>query len=134
MIHTLLIPDRPGNNRIDTMRNILSNPAVGMIFFVPGFNETIRVNGTATILRDPELCAEFAVSGRPALSVMRVSVREAFFHCGKALMRSRLWDPTTYLDRSTFPSHGRILAEQTKTVSVEDSEAYVARSYKERLY
>ena len=132
--HTLLIPDRPGNNRIDTMRNILANAGVGMIFFVPGFNETLRVNGTAAILQDPGLCAEFTVNGKPALSVMRVSVREAFFHCGKALMRSRLWDPMTYVDRSTFPSHGRILAEQTKTVSVEESEAYVARSYRERLY
>ncbi len=131
---TLLIPDRPGNNRIDTMRNILHNPGVGMIFFVPGFNETLRVNGTAAILHDPGLCAEFTVNGKAALSVMRVSVREAFFHCGKALMRSRLWDPMMYVDRSTFPSHGRILAEQTKTVSVEESEAYVARSYKERLY
>jgi len=132
--HTLLVPDRPGNNRIDTMRNILSKPGVGMIFFVPGFNETLRVNGTAAILHDPGLCAEFTVNGKAALSVMRVSVLEAFFHCGKALMRSRLWDPTTYRDRAAFPSHGRILAEQTKTVSVEESEAYVARSYKERLY
>ncbi len=132
--HTLLIPDRPGNNRIDTMRNIVSNPGVGMIFFVPGFNETLRVNGTATMVQDSEICAQFAVNGKPALSVMRVTVREAFFHCGKALMRSRLWDPTEYRDRSAFPSHGRILAEQTKTVSVEESEAYVARSYKERLY
>ncbi len=132
--HTLLIPDRPGNNRLDTMRNILANPGVGMIFFVPGFNETLRVNGAADILQDPGLCAEFTVNGKAALSVMRVSVREAFFHCGKALIRSRLWDPTTYVDRSTFPSHGRILAEQTKTISVEESEAYVARSYRERLY
>lgn len=132
--HTLLIPDRPGNNRIDSMRNILSNTGVGMIFFVPGFNETLRVNGTAAILHDPGLCAEFTVNGKAALSVMRVNVWEAFFHCGKALMRSRLWDPTTYRDRSTFASHGRILAEQTKMVSVEESEAYVARSYKERLY
>ena len=132
--HTLIFPDRPGNNRIDTMRNILSKPGVGMIFFVPGFDETLRVNGTAAILHDPELCAEFAVNGKAALSVIRVSVREVFFHCGKALMRSRLWDPATYVDRATFPSHGRILAEQTKTVSVEESEAYVARGYKERLY
>ena len=132
--HTLLIPDRPGNNRVDTMRNILSTPGVGMIFLVPGFNETLRVNGTAAILQDVGLCAEFTVNGNAALSVIRVSVREAFFHCGKALMRSRLWDPATYRDRATFPSHGRILAEQTRTVSVEESEAYVARSYKERLY
>ncbi len=132
--HSLLIPDRPGNNRIDAMRNIVSNPDVGMIFFVPGFNETLRVNGTAIILEDSGLCAEFTVNGKPALSVIRVSVREAFFHCGKALMRSRLWDPTRYVDRSAFPSLGRILAEQTKAVSVEESEAYVARSYRERLY
>src|SRR5215470_3177986 len=132
--HVLLIPDRPGNNRIDTMRNILSNPGIGMIFFVPGFNETLRVNGTAAILQDPGVCAEFTVNGKPALSVMRVSVLEAFFHCGKALMRSRLWDPTRYRDLAAFPSDRRILAEQTKTVSVEESEAYVARSYKERLY
>ena len=131
---TLLIPDRPGNNRIDTMRNILSSPGVGMIFFVPGFNETLRVNGTAAILQDPRLCDEFTVNGKPALSVMRVSVREAFFHCGKALIRAHLWDPMTRVDRSTFPSLGRILAEQTKTVSVEESEEYVARRYKESLY
>jgi PPOX class probable FMN-dependent enzyme len=131
---TLLIPDRPGNNRVDTMRNVLSNPGVGMIFFVPGFNETLRVNGTAAILQDPGLCAEFAVNGKSALSVMRITVRVAFFHCGKALMRSRLWDPAAYRDRSTFPSHGRILAEQTKTISVDESEAYVARSYRDRLY
>lgn len=132
--HSLLIPDRPGNNRIDTMRNILSNPGVGMIFFVPGFSETLRVNGTAAIMHDPGLCAEFTVNDKPALSIMRVTVREAFFHCGKALIRSRLWDPARYLDRSIFPSHGRILAEQTKAVTVEESEAYVARSYRERLY
>ena len=132
--HTLLIPDRPGNNRVDTMRNILASPGVGMIFFVPGFNETLRVNGTAAILEDPGLCAEFTVNGKPAVSIMRVLVREVFFHCGKALMRSNLWDPMRYVDRSTFPSLGRILADQTKAVSVEESEAYVARSYRERLY
>jgi PPOX class probable FMN-dependent enzyme len=132
--HTLLIPDRPGNNRIDTMRNVLSNPGVGMIFFVPGFNETLRVNGTAAILQNQQLCDEFMVNGKTAVSVMQVSVREVFFHCGKALIRARLWDPMTNVDRSTFPSLGRILAEQTKTVSVEESEEYVARSYRERLY
>ncbi len=88
--HTLLVPDRPGNNRVDTMSNILSSPGVGMIFFVPGFNETLRVNGTAVILHDPELCARFAVNDKPAVSVMQVTVREAFFHCAKALLRCRL--------------------------------------------
>jgi uncharacterized protein len=116
------------------MRNILSTPGVGMISFVPGFNETLRVNGTAAVLQDAGLCAEFTVNGKPALSVMRVSVREAFFHCGTALLRSRLWDPMTCVDRSTFSSLGRIFAEQTKTVSVDESETYVPRSYKERLH
>jgi len=85
-------------------------------------------------MHDPGLCAQFTVNDKPALSIMRVTVREAFVHCGKALIRSRLWDPARYLDRSIFPSHGRILAEQTKAVTVEESEAYVARSYRERLY
>jgi hypothetical protein len=80
------------------------------------------------------LRGKFAVNGKAALSVVRVTVDEVYFHCGKALKRSHLWDPTMQRDRSTFPSHGRILAEQTKVVSVEESEAYVAQSYRERLY
>lgn len=131
---TLQFPDRPGNNRLDTMTNLMSNPGVGLLFFIPGFDETLRVNGTAKLLHDEALCARFTVNAKPALSVIRVTVREVYFHCGKALKRSKLWDPTTRRDRKSFPSHGRIIAEQTKVVSVQDSEAYVETSYRERLY
>jgi len=131
---TLLIPDRPGNNRLDSMTNILTNAGVGILFFIPGFDETLRVNGTASILTDAELCARFAVQGKPALAVIRVAVQEVYFHCGKALKRSGLWNPAVQRDRKTFPSHGRIIAEQTKAVSIAESEAYVEKSYKERLY
>jgi PPOX class probable FMN-dependent enzyme len=130
---TLQFPDRPGNNRLDTMSNLMASRGVGMLFFIPGFDESLRINGVATISHDAALRGKFAVNGKAALSVVRVTV-EVYFHCGKALKRSHLWDPTMQRDRSTFPSHGRILAEQTKVVSVEESEAYVAQSYRERLY
>jgi PPOX class probable FMN-dependent enzyme len=131
---TLQFPDRPGNNRLDTMTNLLANPGVGMLFLIPGFDESLRVNGVAQLVDAPELCARFTVNGKPALSVVRVAVQEVYFHCGKALKRSRLWDPAGRRDRTTFPSHGRIIAEQTKIVSVQDSETYVETSYRERLY
>jgi PPOX class probable FMN-dependent enzyme len=131
---TLQFPDRPGNNRLDTMTNLLANPGVGMLFLIPGFDESLRVNGIAQILDTPDLCARFTVNGKPALAVVRVAVKEVYFHCGKALKRSKLWDPDGRRDRATFPSHGRIIAEQTKVVSVQESESYVETSYRERLY
>jgi uncharacterized protein len=131
---TLQFPDRPGNNRLDTMTNLMTSRGVGMLFFIPGFDESLRVNGRATISHDAALREKFAVNDKPALAVVRVTVDEVYFHCGKALKRSHLWDPSVQRDRKAFPSHGRILAEQTKVVSVEESEAYVAQSYRERLY
>lgn len=88
---TLLIPDRPGNNRTDGMKNLLSNPKVGIIFMVPGSNETYRVNGTATISTEPDLLSRFEVRGKPPRVVMVVSVETAFNHCPKALVRAKLW-------------------------------------------
>jgi PPOX class probable FMN-dependent enzyme len=131
---TLQFPDRPGNNRLDTMTNLLTNGGVGMLFFIPGFDESLRINGVAVISHDAALRDRFTVNGKPALAVVRVTVDEVYFHCGKALKRSRLWDPSVQRDRKTFPTHGRILAEQTKVVSVQESEAYVEQSYRERLY
>ena len=90
---TLQFPDRPGNNRLDTMTNLLTNGGVGMLFFIPGFDESLRINGVATISLDAALRDRFAVNGKPALAVVRVTVGEVYFHCGKALKRSRLWDP-----------------------------------------
>ena len=102
----ILIPDRKGNNRLDTLRNILSCPEVGLIFLVPNVGETIRVSGRAEILVDPELNASFAVNGKAASSVISVSVDKAYFQCQKALARSRLWDPASYPERERLPSAG----------------------------
>lgn len=111
--HTLLIPDRRGNNRLDSARNILANPAVGLLFLVPGVGETLRVNGDARISRDPALREPFRERGKDPATVIVVRVREAFIQCSKALVRSRLWDPARHVVRSSLPSLGTILAAHT---------------------
>ena len=131
---TLLIPDRLGNNRIDTLANLLARPGIGLIFFVPGINETLRVNGRACITTDPALLEPLAVDGKVPRSAILVTAKEIYFHCGKALIRSDLWNPDKQVRRSDFPSLGRILADQIGGISVEESERYTAESYKTRLY
>jgi uncharacterized protein len=111
--HTLLLPDRRGNNRIDSLRNVLENPAVGLLFLVPGVNESLRVNGDARISRDPALLARFEEHGRRPTTVLAVAVREAFIQCSKALVRSELWNPTKHVPRASLPSLGEILASHT---------------------
>ena len=113
--HTIAIPDRPGNNRLDTMSNIVADAEVGLLFFIPGIDETLRINGTARLSQDPKLLAAAAVNGREPRLVILVTVREAFLHCGKALKRSRLWHDDYRLEKQSFPSLGRIIVEQTKT-------------------
>ena len=110
---TLMIPDRPGNNRIDGFRNILRNPNIGLLFLIPGVGETMRVNGTAKLSVDPVLRESFAVNGKPARSVLIVHVISAYFHCTKAIMRSKLWDPKAQIDRKSLPSTGTIVAAVT---------------------
>ena len=131
---TLLIPDRLGNNRIDTLANLLARPGIGLIFFVPGINETLRVNGRACITTDPALLEPLAVNSKVPRSAILVTAKEIYFHCGKALIRSDLWNPDKRVRRSDFPSLGRILADQIGGISVEESERYTAESYKTRLY
>lgn len=131
---TLLIPDRRGNNRIDSFTNLLHSPGVGLIFLVPGINETLRVNGTARVTRDATLLEPLAAQGKVPTIGLLVAVEEVFFHCGKALMRSKLWDPTTQVDRMRFPSLGRIIAEQTKRIEVEAAETMMEEGYRTRLY
>ena len=131
---TLLIPDRLGNNRIDTLANLLARPGIGLIFFVLGINETLRVNGRACITTDPALLEPLAVNGKVRRSAILVTAEEIYFHCGKALIRSDLWNPDKQVRRSDFPSLGRILADQIGGISVEESERYTAESYKTRLY
>jgi len=134
---TLLIPDRLGNNRIDTISNLLASPGVGLIFFVPGLRETLRVNGCASITTDPALLESCAVNGKLPRSGILVKAEEVYFHCGKALIRSDLWNPEKMLKHSDFPSLGRIIAEQignTDEKAIEASERYTVESYRTRLY
>jgi hypothetical protein len=133
---TLVIPDRPGNNRLDTMSNLTHAPEVGLIFFIPGIDETLRVNGTASLTRDPAVLARAAVNGKTPKLGIRVAVREAFLHCGKALKRARLWSDDYRVDPKTFPSLGRMIVEQVKPagVSVEEADRRVEDGYKNRLY
>jgi PPOX class probable FMN-dependent enzyme len=107
---TLLIPDRRGNKLVFGLQNILANAHVGLIFMVPGTNETLRVNGRAELTRDPDLCARLAARGQPALLVVRVTVDECFFHCPKAFLRASLWKPETWPGYRV--SFGRIFAAQ----------------------
>lgn len=110
---TLAIPDRPGNNRLDTLSNILTNPAVGLLFIVPGFDDTMRVNGRARLSTDPELLSQMAVHERvPKLAIV-VEVQEVFIHCAKAFRRSQLWNPVEFQNRSEMPSLVRIILEET---------------------
>jgi hypothetical protein len=109
--HTLLLPDRRGNNRVDSLRNIISDPRVALLFLIPGIGETLRVNGRAAIMVDPALLERFAMDGKLPRSVLRVHVETVFFQCSRAILRSRLWDPAAQLDRSSLPSTGTILKD-----------------------
>jgi hypothetical protein len=109
--HTLLIPERKGNRLMFSLRNILANPQVGIIFLVPGTDETFRVNGTATLSDDPDLLVRLSARGAPALLAIRVTVRECFFHCAKAFIRSQLWKPESWPARQKI-SFGKILTAQ----------------------
>ena len=109
---TIAIPDRPGNNRLDTLENILRNPSVGLLFLIPGMNETLRVNGDARITVDAGLRKRLAVDGKEPQSVIVVTVKAAYMHCAKAFMRSDLWKPDTWYDRATLPTLGKILSDQ----------------------
>ena len=111
---TVLIPDRRGNNRIDSLRNIVRDPRVALLFLIPGVGETIRVNGRAAISVDPELLASFVVDGKAPRSVIVVAVERVYFQCARALMRSNLWDPARHVARSSLPSTGTILAQLSR--------------------
>lgn len=133
--HTLLVPDWPGNNRLDSLGNVLENAAVGLLFFVPGVLETLRVNGRAEVSLDPQLVARWDVDGKHPRSVLRVAVDEAFMHCGKALIRARLWAPEAQIDRRSLPSYGQMLKDQTRLPqSADEMQRSLEDGYKNRLY
>ncbi len=130
---TLVIPDFPGNNRLDSMENIVENGRVGLLFLVPGVDETLRVNGRAVVETDPELRAMGVVDGRTPATVLKIAVEQAYLHCAKALMRSGLWDPAVQIDRASLPSMGEMLKDQLKLEKGETQDEMVVR-YKETLY
>jgi PPOX class probable FMN-dependent enzyme len=131
---TLLLPDRPGNNRVDSYGNILAGGGVGLLFFVPGVEETLRVNGRARVTTDPALLAPAIAQGKVPKAGLVITVEEVFFHCAKALRRARLWEPATQVPRSALPTLGQILADQTKACAVEEAERVVEESYRTKMY
>ena len=131
---TIAIPDRPGNNRLDTLTNLLGNPEVALIFMVPGVAETLRINGTAEIRDDADLCERFAVDGKLPLSVVLVTVREAYLHCAKSIMRSRIWDPDTRIERSEMPSMGQMIKDQIGSTEPAESQEEMVERYRATLY
>src|SRR5436309_5240527 len=129
----LLLPDRSGNNRIDSFRNIVEGSGfVQLIFFVPGIDETLRVGGKGKLSADPELLASMVEFGKPPRAVMRIDVSEVYFHCGKALMRSKLWAGDTRVERSVMPSIGEVIHDQTGLGERESQEVIYER-YKTQL-
>lgn len=115
---TLAIPDRPGNRRLDSLENIIENPHVGLIFMVPGMDETLRVNGPATIVQDPDLLARMPAGGKTPTLAIVVEAEEVYFQCARALKRASLWNPERWIERAALPTLGRILKDQIKTANL----------------
>lgn len=133
--HTLAIPDRPGNGRADTFRNLLDNPRISVYFLVPGRSETLRINGSAQLVTDDWLLNDLSVKGKPAQLAIAVNVEESFFHCAKCVVRSNLWDAGAWEDASELASLGAVMRDQLKLeVTAEAIEAGLNRDIATRLY
>ncbi|MDO8378233.1 MSMEG_1061 family FMN-dependent PPOX-type flavoprotein [Phenylobacterium sp.] len=131
---SLFLPDRPGNNRLDTLRNLLAGSGrVALMFMIPGFDDVYRVNGRASASADPELLSQFVEFGKPPRLVLTIAVEEAFFHCPKAIMRGRLWEPEAQIDRSALPSLSEIVMDQLQMGKPTISEAQILETYKTQL-
>ena len=133
---TLVIPERPGNRRLDSLLNILESGSVGLLFMIPGFEETLRVNGRASVVRDPDILEQTTSHGKRPPAAIAVEVEECFLHCAKAFKRSGLWRADGWPERSKLPSLGRMLRDQGAVpgASAEDLETSIQESYAKRLY
>jgi len=131
---TLLIPDRPGNNRIDGLMNILAHPKVALVFIIPTVAETLRVNGTAEISDAPSLCDKFQVNGRSPKTVLRITAEQIFTHCGKAPMRAGLWNPETWPTERPVPSLYEMLRDHTEMDVSSTEQSYAEMRYRKTLY
>jgi uncharacterized protein len=134
--HHLIIPDRPGNKRVDSMFNIVTNPKVGLIFLIPGLDETLRINGEATIIKDPDVLEKMAVNGKVPLLGIVVKVEQCFMHCGKAFKRSGLWEPETWSSKEELPNAAKILADHVNLPGMTEERvaADLLEGYKNKLY
>jgi len=131
---TLLIPDRRGNNRIDTLRNIVADPRVALLFFIPGVNETLRVNGQAFLTTDPNRLQQFEVDGRLPVVVIEVTIEQLFFQCARALQRSHLWDPSYHVAPDTLPSAGALIQSAVEDFDTTTYDAQLQERQKRTLY
>jgi uncharacterized protein len=132
---TLLLPDWPGNNRLDSLSNLVANPQLGLLFLVPGVDESLRVNGIAAISTDSSLLARWDVAGRHPRAVIVVTVKEAYLHCGKALIRSKLWADDYKVERTQLPSYAQMLKDQIATPDTAEQLAEsIGKAYREGLY
>ncbi len=132
--HTLLLPDRPGNNRLDSFSNIIGTGRVGLLFFVPGVDEMLRINGTAELRTDEALRAQCVEQGKAALLVVSVKVREAYLHCAKAIMRAGLWKAESLVPRSVLPSLGQMIRDQSGGATAAETQEQMVERYKAQLY
>jgi hypothetical protein len=132
---TIAIPDRPGNNRIDSLVNIVRNPNIACIFMIPGVRETLRVNGRAEISTDPELLDRMKVRERPPIAAIVIHVEQTFLHCAKAIIRSKIWDEDSKVDRGMLPSLSRMIADQLdQQIDEAAAEKQLEQAYRDRLY
>jgi uncharacterized protein len=130
---TVAVPDRRGNNRLDGLTNLLTNPSIGLIFFLPGMNETLRIQGHAEIRDDADLLARFAIKDKVPATVTVIKVEELYFHCAKALMRSNLWDSAHHIDRATWPSIGQIIKDQAEIDVQAETQEEMIEHYKNTM-
>ncbi|RFC65096.1 pyridoxamine 5'-phosphate oxidase family protein [Fulvimarina endophytica] len=126
---TIAIPDRPGNKRLDTFENVIENPMVGLLFLIPGMDETLRINGSARISTDAVLLERLAVGGKAPVAALVVTTKEVYLHCAKAFMRSELWNPDRHIDRRTMPTLGQMLKDQ---IGFSDDAVETQRAMEER--
>ena len=131
---TLFLPDRPGNNRLDNIRNLLTGPgSIGMMFMIPGFDDVFRVNGRASASDEADLLAQFVEFGKTPRLVLSIAVEEAFFHCPKAIMRAKLWEPEAQVERSALPSGAEMVMDQLQLGKPQVSDEVIIESYKTQL-
>lgn len=131
---TLVLPDRPGNNRIDSLSNVVERPGIGLLFLIPGVDETLRVNGTAVIDDDIALRGAHMADGKMPATVLVVTVREAYLQCAKALMRSKLWADESRIARDRLPTMGQMLKDHTRSTEAVEPQAEMLERYARNLY